>query len=48
MNDFFFGLTAIVRGFQILALDSRLRALSIIPFLVSIVLGSILTFLGSI
>lgn len=46
MNDFFFGLTAIFRGFQIVAFDARLRSLSIIPFTVSIVLGTVLTFFG--
>lgn len=46
MSDFFFGLTAIFRGFQILVSDSKLRALSIVPFLVSILLGSVLTISG--
>lgn len=46
MNDFFFGLTAILRGFQILVSDSKLRALSIVPFLVSILLGTVLTISG--
>lgn len=46
MSDFFFGVTAIFRGFQILVSDSKLRALSIVPFLVSILLGSVLTISG--
>ncbi len=46
MSDFFFGLTAIFRGFQVLVSDSKLRALSIVPFLVSILLGSVLTISG--
>jgi len=46
VSDFFFGLTAIFRGFQILVSDSKLRALSIVPFLVSVLLGSVLTISG--
>jgi len=46
VNDFFFGLTAIFRGFQIVIIESKLRALSIVPFFVSLILGSVLTISG--
>lgn len=46
MSDFFFGMTAIFRGFQIVIFDSKLRALSVVPFFVSLLLGSVLTISG--
>lgn len=46
MSDFFFGLTAIFRGFQIVLFDAHLRALSIVPFVASLLLGSVLTISG--
>ncbi len=46
MSDFFYGLTALFRGFQILVGDSKLRTWSLIPFAVALVLGTLITISG--
>ena len=46
MSDFFFGLTAVFRGFQELVTNRKLRMWSLIPFAVALVLGTAITISG--
>ncbi len=46
MSGFLAGFFSTVNGVRLLLSDSRLRALAVIPFLASLVVGSVLTVLG--
>jgi uncharacterized protein involved in cysteine biosynthesis len=46
MNNFFFGMSAVFRGFLVLASSSKLRNWSLVPFLIAILLGSLITIFG--
>lgn len=46
MSDFFYGFTALFEGFSLIITNERVRKWSMIPLLVALLIGSILTVLG--